>query len=74
MYPNVGHPLSIHLALMREGDGEAPCMALSEEQNPPMATHEATTLLNNGGPIGQHLPSVPTHHAGDHDHHPMQHG
>ena len=74
MYPKVGHPLSINLAVMREGDGEAPCMALPEKQNPPMATHEATTFLKNGASVGQHLPRVPTHPAGDHDHRPVQHG
>ena len=36
-------------------------MVLPEKQNPPMATHEATIFLNNEGPVGQHLPSVPTH-------------
>ena len=49
-------------------------MALPEKQNPPMATHEATTFLNNGGPVGQHLPRVPTHPAGDHGDRPVQHG
>ena len=74
MYPKAGRPLSIHLVVMTEGDGEAPRMALPEKQNPPMATHEATTFLKKGTAVGQHLPRVPTHPAGDHDHHRVQHG
>ena len=47
-------------------------MALPEKQNPPMATHEATTFLNNGGPVSQHFPRVRIHIAGDHGHRPEQ--
>ena len=50
LYPKVGHPLSICLVVVREGNGEAPFTVHPKWQNPPMTTHMPTAHLNDGDP------------------------
>ena len=42
-------------------------------KTPPLAAQVATAFLNDAGPVGQHVPHVPTHPAGDLGHCPLHH-